>query len=367
MLGGVKLPGYLEAGEHRLLIRAGQKRGRFDFSINICEPIDDILYSGNRYPGVRYFVRRSGSGDQISRVVEADHIREDWFSPYFASNLEARDPLEAARVAPDSLLVAGVATPSTAYLVGVAAEVAGIELTFLDSLTLAAMSAAPFQMAYTGWGERLPRFTPEPGRFLDWLGMRYDIRAGDRRREALKTIQGWLASGRIPLIGFGEDNWMPVTGYRDREAQIEIHTVSTDTTGWTPSDGDWWAAFPGRNWQNCPVIVVEQSSAPPSLEALTDSMVALALEMGLRRWQVDDRQLTWGERLYPAGLAAWDARVIEWDRMPLTGAWVRENEGARQNLASLGKWNLPRFIEWRRVASGYLTAAADRFTVSACS
>lgn len=88
MLGGVKLPGYLEAGEHRLLIRAGQKRGRFDFSINICEPIDDILYSGNLYPGVRYFVRRSGSGDQISRVVEADHIREDWFSPYFASNLE---------------------------------------------------------------------------------------------------------------------------------------------------------------------------------------------------------------------------------------------------------------------------------------
>ena len=70
------------------------------------------------------------------------------------------------------------------------------------------------------------------------------------------------------------------------------------------------AAFPGRNWQNCPVIVVEQSSAPPSLEALTDSMVALALEMGLRPWQVDDRQLTWGERLYPAGLAAWDARVI---------------------------------------------------------
>ena len=82
------------------------------------------------------------------------------------------------------------------------------------------------------------------------------------------------------------------------------------------------------------MIVVEQSSAPPSLEALTDSMVA---------------------------------RVIEWDRMPLTDAWVRENEGARQNLASLGKWNLPRLIEWRWVASGYLTAAADRFTVSACS
>ncbi|MFH1566619.1 MAG: DUF362 domain-containing protein, partial [Gemmatimonadota bacterium] len=52
-LGSVRQAGYLEAGEHRLLVRAEQSRGSFDFSFNVCEPIDDELYAGNRYPGVR--------------------------------------------------------------------------------------------------------------------------------------------------------------------------------------------------------------------------------------------------------------------------------------------------------------------------
>ena len=57
-LGMERLPGFLQAGEHRLLIRAQQSRGDFDFSINICEPIDDEYYAGNRYPGLRYFAQR---------------------------------------------------------------------------------------------------------------------------------------------------------------------------------------------------------------------------------------------------------------------------------------------------------------------
>ena len=54
-LGSVRLPAYLEAGKHRLLVRAEQSAGSFDFSVNVCEPIDDDLYSGNRYPGLRYY------------------------------------------------------------------------------------------------------------------------------------------------------------------------------------------------------------------------------------------------------------------------------------------------------------------------
>ena len=55
-LGMDRLAGFVEKGNHRLLIRAGQSRGAFDFSINICEPIDDPFYAGNRYPGLRYFL-----------------------------------------------------------------------------------------------------------------------------------------------------------------------------------------------------------------------------------------------------------------------------------------------------------------------
>lgn len=55
-LGMERLPGYVEAGEHSLLVRVEQQKGMFGFSFNICEPIDDELYAGNRYPGVRYHV-----------------------------------------------------------------------------------------------------------------------------------------------------------------------------------------------------------------------------------------------------------------------------------------------------------------------
>jgi len=55
-LGMDRTPGYVEAGEHRLLIRVQQTSPEAGFSLNICEPIDDRLYAGNRYPGVRYYV-----------------------------------------------------------------------------------------------------------------------------------------------------------------------------------------------------------------------------------------------------------------------------------------------------------------------
>jgi len=56
-LGSERLPGYLAAGEHRLLVRAPSGSGPCEFSVNICEPIDAEDYAGNRYPGVRYYQR----------------------------------------------------------------------------------------------------------------------------------------------------------------------------------------------------------------------------------------------------------------------------------------------------------------------
>jgi len=55
-LGQDRLPAYLEAGEHRLLARVQVGEGRGEFSFNVCEPIDNEDYAGNRYPGLRYYV-----------------------------------------------------------------------------------------------------------------------------------------------------------------------------------------------------------------------------------------------------------------------------------------------------------------------
>ncbi len=57
-LGQDRLAGYVEAGEHRLLARVEVGEGQGEFSFNICEPLDDPDYAGNRYPGVRYYLDR---------------------------------------------------------------------------------------------------------------------------------------------------------------------------------------------------------------------------------------------------------------------------------------------------------------------
>jgi hypothetical protein len=31
------------------------EEGRGEFSFNICEPVDDPDYAGNRYPGLRFY------------------------------------------------------------------------------------------------------------------------------------------------------------------------------------------------------------------------------------------------------------------------------------------------------------------------
>jgi hypothetical protein len=56
LLGQDRLPAYLEAGERRLLIRVQVEEGQGECSFNICEPLDDPDYAGNRYPGLRYYL-----------------------------------------------------------------------------------------------------------------------------------------------------------------------------------------------------------------------------------------------------------------------------------------------------------------------
>jgi uncharacterized protein (DUF362 family) len=55
ILGQDRLAAYLDEGEHRLLVRVQVEEGRGEFSFNVCEPVDDPDYAGNRYPGLRYY------------------------------------------------------------------------------------------------------------------------------------------------------------------------------------------------------------------------------------------------------------------------------------------------------------------------
>ncbi len=51
-----RVPIRLEAGRHRVVVRAEQSRSRFDFSLNVCEVEPDPRYDGNRVQGLTFFV-----------------------------------------------------------------------------------------------------------------------------------------------------------------------------------------------------------------------------------------------------------------------------------------------------------------------
>ena len=359
-LGMVSLPGYVRAGEHRLLVRAEQSRGAFDFSVNICEPIDDELYAGNRYPGVRYYPA-GDVGDRRPVVrVKAEDTDDDWVTPYYESNIASEDPVQIARTAPDTVQLEHVPTPAGGSMSGVAAAVAGLATAELDSATMACVSELPFGMGYIGHHGWTPKYGPEPARILGWLGLRHDVRAGQGRRETLRAVKGWLASGRVPVLGSGKRNWYALSGYRQNEDRVEVHFVAADTTGWMEVTEDWWAPFPGGRWQSCPVIVVEPRQPPLSTPALVDSLAAVALEMALQEWTELDPQ-PWGARRFPTGLRGWDAWVIAWERLPLTLAWAQEHERVIDDLSELGEdWSLTSLIEMRRLASGCFARAAEQ-------
>ncbi|MBT5142942.1 MAG: DUF362 domain-containing protein [Gemmatimonadetes bacterium] len=364
VLGGTREHAYIEAGEHTLVVRAGQRRGRFDFSINICEPIDDPLYAGNRYPGVRYFVTQRGETTTASRQIAAEHIREDGRGEaYFESTLTEFDPVSASRVAADSILLADRPFPATTAMAHVAMAIAGQPSDMIDSATAQFMGVLPVQFGYMESGGWFDRELVPPGRLLSWLGLDYDVRAGLRSRESRKIIHGWLSEGRIPILGYG-DAWFAATGIRHRDDAVDLHWVTheegADTTYWQELRGNWWGQFSGDNWQNCPVIVVERRGPPPTFESLTDSITHLIVEMGTKP-QLQGRGKPWGEDPFPGGLNAWDEWIVQWERHPLTRQWLEEDEQMRRQLTNLSQdWSLGYIVWSRRRISDYCASAAQR-------
>ncbi|MBT6625786.1 MAG: DUF362 domain-containing protein [Gemmatimonadetes bacterium] len=368
-LGMVKLPGYVEAGEHRLLVRAGQGRGDFDFSFNICEPIDDVLYHGNRYPGVRYHIGPAGSP---AMLVVADDVGDDGSerNEYNASTIDLTDPLVASRTAPDTIIVDGI-DPSSDELLGLLLELAHFDS--VDAQLVRAMGNRPFSLAYGGRGResRTPPYGPDFSRLLGWLGLEYAVYYGSGSRESLKTIQGLLAQGYVPVTSTMErsrrrrfggpqaSKWMAIDGFRRDGDIIEIRQAGAGR--WLQVSEDWVGTLPSGNRENCPLLVARRGSGPLSATALVDTLAALALELGGAGQIVDE--VDWGHRIYPTGLAAWDAWVTDWERRPFTLQWATSPRPLDQ-LEGLRRRVLIPLIAQRQLAARFFASAATSATGS---
>lgn len=369
-LGMVKLPGFVEAGEHHLLVRASQRRGEFDFSFNICEPIDDILYHGNRYPGVRYHVGSPEDGPSLQ--VAADDVGDDYSEgrrDFTASTLELRDPLVVSRTAPDTILIDGVEAQQT-QLLALLLEQAGVDS--VDTQLLEAIGNRPFSIGYGGRGREswYPSYGPDFSRLLGWLGLDYAVYYGLGSREALKTIQGLLADGHVPVTttmervrrrrrsgGGSQTRWTAIDGFRTDGETVELHQVGTDR--WVSVTEDWEGFLPSGNQENCPLLIARASTQPLPASALVDTMASLALELGRAGQIVDEND--WGERVYPRGLAAWDAWVTDWERRPLTKQWALQERPLDQ-LEGLRRRVLEPLIRQRQLASDSFASAARAAT-----
>ena len=361
-LGQDKLPGYVETGAHSLLVRAGQRRGGFDFSFNICEPIDDRLYAGNTYPGLRYQPPGTGEAGQVAQRVAAEDV-SDGFSfgdlePHHEITLDAQDPLAAYREAPEA--VAGnLRTPARTDFIGLLLERAGGGNAGLDSVSLSCISHLPFGLCYVGMTRQqyagFFAYGPHPVRVLSWLGVRYGLTFGYGMRESAKSMQGWLAQGYVPMVAVGQ-GWGLAAAYRPAGDGVEFHLVSADTSLWWTPEQEWEAPMPGGQHVSCPVVVAQPGDTALGSRALVDSVTAVALDMLRRERFVTDRT-AWGERYLPTGLAAWDAWVLEWERQPWTPAWARQPE-VRGALASIGRMYLGGLAEGRELAAAYFGAAS---------
>ena len=369
-LGMERLPGFVEAGEHRLLVRAGQGRGDFEFSFNVTEPIDDPFYAGNRYPGVRYFVEARERVQPAARRVDAESTGNEFRGvaeeASFTTMELAEDPLERSRSAADTVMV-DAARPRSVDLLALLAERAQIPPAAVDETTLLVLGTMPFT---TSASYRSPAGVRiEVSRMLDWLGLRYAVTYGLGRREALKNIHGWLAMGYTPVIpeperrrrrrsfGSGPARWSLVTGYRQAGDTIELRLTSPRGQRWQTLPEDWTASLPGGALQSCPVFVVDVGADPLPAAAVADSIAAMALELAWPRHVEEEED--WGVRHQPVALAQWDRFVIDWERMALTPEWARQPY-ALDRLERMGRYPFPMLAEARALAARYFREATAR-------
>jgi uncharacterized protein (DUF362 family) len=355
-LGQDKVPAFLGAGDHALLVRVEQTRGGCEFSVNICEPIDDEAFAGNRYPGVRYYVVRGEKAAAIGQRVRAADAYDAGAVPAAEGALAGFDAMAAAGSAADSLLLPKRPTMAGPDLLALMAAAAGVARSDLDSAAFACLEADPFVIGSLGLGHegQTPAYGPELGRLARWLGLRYGAFTGLGCRETSRLATGWLAHGSLPVMATSQTPWMLATGYRQRNGQVEFHLVGADTSFWAGAKDDWWAPFPGMDWRNCPMVVAEGAGEPLAPAALTDSLAALAVELARRVW-VDDEPQPWGRRGGPAGVAAWDAWVQAWERRTFTPT-EDDDFGHRDWF----RWYVDGLAAGRRQAAAYFAAAAAR-------
>lgn len=81
----VKVTAPIKAGENRLLVKSLQKYGRYDFSLNICEPESNSDFDGNRIWGLKFKTESTGTSVDSSEPAKTPIsfiVENAWPNPF---------------------------------------------------------------------------------------------------------------------------------------------------------------------------------------------------------------------------------------------------------------------------------------------
>jgi uncharacterized protein (DUF362 family) len=113
-----RVPVVLTAGDHRLLVKAGQSRGKYGFSLNLCAVEPDPRYEGNRVEGLKFRVPAADGKAATSVKAEAE-IRPSSQARVLESARWVMNPSTLVGAIEGGLKAMGDSTRSTAYLTGI--------------------------------------------------------------------------------------------------------------------------------------------------------------------------------------------------------------------------------------------------------
>ncbi|MEW6752180.1 MAG: DUF362 domain-containing protein [Candidatus Latescibacterota bacterium] len=211
----------LHAGDNALLVRADQTRGRFDFSLNLCEVEPDPRYEGNRVKGLQFAVPTVDSLPAVE-TLELAVPRAGTQIPAGAVLLDSARFVRSFDLLIGSLegCLRGAGEPvSPVQVMGGTGH--AFRLSVADSLRLdwAAQTGLTESLAlYEGLGHEVRCVTAAAD----------DPEFPDRQQEAWAAIRASIDGGMPATARFGPFYWV-VKGYHADREQCFISTFMAGT------------------------------------------------------------------------------------------------------------------------------------------
>lgn len=370
----VEIP--VRKGTNTLLVKAQQTRGRYDFSINLCEPEEDERYNGTRVFGLKFSVPTGEKPElaQVTDVAASDREDYDFGDPEVVRHIQGGDPLDKGGSAPEKKVLEGF--PSLDEGVDYIAALQAV-LSYkgepVDRAYLMGISGEAFKFYYdrsSPWDAlTLTPFNPLQTA-CEALGYTYAYSYNEEPDEAWTRLKGWIHMGYPVMASNGRrysSTWGIVVGYEEehQKAYLRLPVDRDRSRGWgipqtRPSSTEyetmgsflkeWMGSWPGKmDRVGNPQFVVGDKIAPPDPK----EVVLRSLRTGIQLMVDGDveQEEEYRTRTIPGGFHAYrrwweyvqrDLRYDDMDRRELMALLVFDDRF------------LNALIEGRRAASEVL-------------